>query len=818
METLWSDIGLSLRQLRRRPFHTLVAVSTLTFGIAASISVFAVVDTVFLKPLPFADPDRLVVPVSRSTASNEASAIISPVRFQHLRDQSSVLEYVAGYRTGPVTFENGDYIEQLQQVQASSTFFPCYAVPIAQGRAFTDREDMPNGPRVVLISQAMQRRHFEGEDVLGKSILLGGHAFVVVGVVDSRFDFRDYGPAPDVFVPLQLDPATSDLGAFFYTAARLKHGVTLEQARARLEASNAEFRARFPGALPSTATLSLESMHELWVGHARPTVAVLSAAAIFVLLIACANVSNLLLLAFMQRAPEISVRMALGATRLRIGRQLITESFILSIAASALGLILGYSGLRALLAIDTGGLPRVGESGGMVGFDWRVALFSVAVALCTALVVGTVPVLLSTHRDIRAALSDGSERVGRGSRNKIRAALVIAQVGAACVLLIGGGLLVRSFLNLASVNPGFDAQNVLLWRTPLTGRAYETSGGIARVIREVRDRVGTLPGVDSVTAACCAPMEGTYSLNVRILGRQDEEVRPIIGWLALSPGYFELFRIPVKSGRVFSNTDSGTGPPVVVINEAMAKQFWGDSDPIGDRIVIGEGVSRAFDGDPPREIIGIVGDIRDLRMDSPPRPTAYVPQAQIPDMTNAATFLQSPIAWIVRTKERPSRLIELIHRELGAATGLPVTNARTMDEIVAKSVSRQRLNSILLAGFSSIGLLMAVIGIYGQMAHAVQQRKTEIGIRLALGAQTENIRILIATDGMALAIMGAVLGFGVAFLSAKLLGSLLFGVEVHDSLVFAMSFGIVIVVTFLAAWIPATKASRLNPLQAIRRA
>ena len=556
------------------------------------------------------------------------------------------------------------------------------------------------------------------------------------------------------------------------------------------------------------------------VRNVRTSLFVLIGAVSFVLLIACANVANLLMVRATGRRREIAMRAALGGSRARIVRQLLTESVVLSLVGGALGLAFGLVGIRALLAVNTAGLPRVGIDGALVGLDWRVLAYTLAVSLGTGILFGLFPAFQSARTDLTTTLKESSGRSGTGFRqNKARSILVVTEVALALILLVGSALLIRTAVALADVDPGFDARNVLTMRMSLTGPRYAKSEGVEQVIRDGVDRLRNLPGVVSASATCCVPLQGGYGLGFVILGRPLPPDAPVHGggqWKTVSPGYFEVFKIPMKRGRTFNERDNSASPGVVIINEAMAKQFWPDGDPLNSQLVIGRGVMREFAAEVDRQIIGVVGDTRDGGLNNDPGPQMFIPQAQVPDAANALNVRIGPMSWVVRTEGDPQLLSSQIQEQLRQATGLPVTNVRSMEEVVSRSTSRQRFNMWLMTVFGGCALLLAAIGIYGLMAYSVEQRTQEIGIRLALGANARQVKNMVVVQGMRLAIVGVVIGLASAFGLARLIQTLLFGVTTRDPLVFAGVPILLTAVAFLAVWLPARRASKVDPIVALR--
>jgi len=818
METLVKDLKHSLRIFRQSPGFTAAAVAALTLGIGTNTAIFSVVNSVLLKPAPFPDPDRIVF--FMNTSPNGSGPGASPTKFQHWREQTSVVEQVSAFRTGVVNLTGAGFPEQLKSAQVSTDYFQLFGAVPFRGRTFSPEEDRPQGDHVVVLSHGFWTRRFAADpQILGKTISLGGEPHVVTGILSPNFDFRDFGPPPDVWVPFQLDPHPTDQGHYFTAAGRLKPGVTLNQARARIKLSAQEFERKYPRALGKNNGFSVDPLREAMVSNVRSSLLVLVGAVSFVLLIACANVANLLLARAVGRRREFAIRAAIGAGRSRIVRQLLTESVLLSLAGAICGSILGIVGIRALLSVNTANLPRVGVEGNLVGVDWRVLGFTVLAAAVTGILFGLIPALQSATPDLSSTLKEGGGRGGTGFRhNKARTVLVVTEVALAVVLLVGSALLIRTSLALGAVKPGFDAENVLTMRMSVDGPQFAKSAAVDQVVRDGVERIRRIPGVISASATCCVPLEGGYGLPFIIMGRPltDGPFHGGGGWQTVSPGFFEVFKIPVLRGRVYNERDTASSPPAVVINQAMARRFWPKSDPLNDKIWIGKGLMPQLAAEQPRQIIGVVGDVRGNGLDNEPGPAMYLVQAQVPDAINALNGRLTPMRWILRTRGNPLLVSAAVQEQIRQVTGLPVTDVRTMDEIVSRSTSRQRFNMLLMTIFGSAALFLAAIGIYGLMAYSVQQRTQEIGIRLALGAGTGNVRQMVVLQGMRLALVGVAVGIAAAFGLTRLLSTFLFGVKDKDPAVFATVAIVLTLVSLLAVWLPARRATRIDPVIALR--
>jgi putative ABC transport system permease protein len=820
VDTLLSDVKHTVRMLRRSPAFALAAVAALALGIGANTAIFSVVNAVLLRPVAFPDPDRIVFFMTTAPQGRNPGA--SPAKFAKFRRETAVIQDAAAFRTGIVNLTGGDVPEQLRSGQVSAAYFRLTGAPIVRGRAFSAAEDLPQGPRVALVSEGLWTRRFGSDpDLVGKPISLSGDIYTVIGIVGESHRPEDLGPVPEVYTPFQLDPESTDQGHYFTSAGRLKDGVSLEQAQARFALAAGEFKEQFPtGGLGPNQSFSVEPLREVMVGNVRSTLLVLLGAVGFVLLIACANVASLLLVRATTRRREIAIRAAIGAGRGQIMRQLLTESVVLAAIGGALGLLLGSVAIRALLSVNTAGLPRVGLAGAQVSLDWRVLAFTMIGTLGTGVLVGLILAFQSSRADLSATIKESGGRSGTGFRqNKVRALLVMVQVALALVLLVGSALFIRTSVALGSVDPGFNPEGVLTMRMSLTGPRFTTAGGVEQMVRQGTERLRTIPGVQFASATCCVPLEGGYGLPFMILGRALPDKNPYHGggsWVTASAEYFEAFGVPVKRGRAFNQRDDRLGQAVVVISESMAKQYWPDGDPLNDRLVIGRGVMREFADEPERQIIGVVGDVRSAGLDRDPGPVMYIPQAQMTDAANALNVGITPMAWVVRTSVPPASVTAAVREQLRQVTGLPVSDVRTMSEVVSRSTSRQRFNMLLMSVFAASALLLAAIGIYGLMAYSVEQRTQEIGIRLALGAEAGAVRRMVVVQGMGLAAVGVIVGLAGAFALTRFVASFLFGVEARDPLVFAGIPALLALVALAAVWLPASRASRIDPLEALR--
>ena len=817
METLLQDFRYSLRVLRQQPAFTFAAVAALALGIGATTAVFSVVNAVLLKPMPYPDADRIVM--FQNTSPQGTGGASSPAKFAHWARQTSVIQDAAAFRNVTVNFTGTDTPEQLISGNVSRDFFKLWGARVMLGRTFSAEEDLPNGPRVAVLSNGWWKTSFGSDSsVIGRTIQLSGDPYTVIGVLAPGFDPSEFLDPPSVWTAFQLDPNTSDQGHYFRSGGRLKPGVTLEQAQAQFKRSAADYKARFPIALQPNQGFTVETISKVFVRNSRTLLLILLAAVCGVLLIACANVANLLLVRSTVRKREMAIRSAMGAERSRIIRQLMTESVILSLIGGTLGLMLGLFGIKALLAINTAGLPRVGANGVGVGLDWRLLAFTAAVAIGTGVIFGVMPALSATKLNLSGTLRDGAGASGGGGGNTVRSGLVVLEIALALMLVIGSGLLIRTSMAMRGVDPGFDGTNVLTMSMSFTGPQFQSSAAVDNMVQRGVNRLRTMPGVEVATASCCLPLEGGFGLPFTIQGRALDK-SPFhggAGWATVSPGYFEAFKIKALKGRTFNDQDKAGTTPVVIINESMAREFWQDSNPVGRMLAIGRGGMREFESEPNRMIVGVIADSRDNGLNQDPGAKMFVPQGQIPDAVNQLNMKISPLNWVIRTRGEPMAMSQQIQAAIKQETGLPVADVRSMGQVVARSTSRERFNTLLMSVFALSALTLAAIGIYGVMAYAVQQRTREIGVRLALGAQPGAVQRMVVFQGMRLAATGVVIGVGGALALSRFMQSLLFGVAVRDPLVFAGVPLLLGLIALGAVWIPAARASRIDPLGAIR--
>jgi putative ABC transport system permease protein len=699
---------------------------------------------------------------------------------------------------------------------------------MAVGRPFSAEDDRPGGPHVVVISDGLWRSRFGGNPgVVGKPIELAGEPYVVTGVVVSTFRvaetaFRPHSAA-DIWLPLQANPYSTDPAGYLRGAAMIKPGATLAEANAQLKLETNEFRRQFPRAMAGPGeTFRAMPMREIEVYGIRSALLILLGAVSFVLLIACANVANLLLARATLRKREIAIRAAVGAGRKRIIRQLLTESLLLSLAGGVTGMIFGFTGLRALLAINPGNIPRIGANGSSVTLDWRVLVFTIVVSLLTSVLFGLIPALHFSHSDLSAALKESSSRSGSGlGQNKSRSILVISEMALALVLLAGAALLIRTLIAMRTVDPGFEPHNVLTMRMALSGPQFKKSSHVAQMVRESEQQVGSVPGVVAVSAAWSLPLDSQFiGLPFTIVGRPltgNSSQAGNAGWSAVSPEFFRAFRIPLIRGRLFTEQDDAAAPAVAVIDQATARKYWPKGNATGAQIVVGKSVGPEFNDEPPREIVGVVGGVKEYGLNYDPRPMIYVPIAQVTDGVTSLLETVFPVWWAIRTRVPPFSLSRDIGDRLRQASdGLPVAQIESMDQLVVASTAQTDFNMTLLTIFASVALLLAAVGIYGVIAYSVQQRTYEIGIRMALGATPQGVRRMVVRQGATLALIGVGIGIVAAFGLTRLIAKMLYGVKASDPVVFVSVAVLLSFVALLATYIPARRATKVDPVVALR--
>ncbi len=817
METLMQDIRHAVRMLAQSPAFTVVAIATLALGIGANTAIFSVVNSILLQPLPYTQPDRLVR-LGLKFPGGVGQSVSIP-KFMAWKENTQAFQFICLYDfAGPgLNVSGGSMPEQVKGIHVSAGYFPVFGAKPAIGRVFSEAEDQVGGPRLAVMSHGLWLRRFGGDPgVLGRVMVLNGEAYTVIGVLGASF--RSYPPS-DLFLPLQIDPNTTNQGHYLSAAARLKPGTTLAEAQAQMKVAAERFRQANPGVMNKDESATAVLFQESMVGDIKQSLLILLGAVALVLLIACANVANLLLARATGRAREIAIRSALGAGRWRLIRQLLTESVVLSMAGGIVGLLTGVWGARGQVALRPGNLPRAAEFADAALLDWRILAFTAATALVTGVLFGFFPALQISRTDVNATIKESGSRSGTGRHHWMRDALVVSETALAVVLLIGAALMIRTFASLREVNPGFNPSHVLSFETSLGGANYTATAQVDRLSKEVVRRLTSMPGVIATAAVPFLPLEGGFGLGFDIVGRSlnpGEQSTGGAGWIYVSEGYFKALEIPLRRGRLFDDRDTVGTPGVVIINEAFAKKYWPKANPIGQRIVIGKGMGPDF-AEGPREVVGVIGDVKEGGLGNPAPEVMYIPLGQVKDSFMTLNNKIIPMSWVVKTSVDPLTLSAVVKKQVTTADGrLAIAHVRSLDQVVSEATARESFNMTLLGVFAGIALLLAAIGIYGMLSYLVRQRAQEIGIRMALGAQSADVQRMVVGQGMKLAAVGIVVGLAGAFGLARLLTSLLFGVKANDPSVFAAVAIVLALIALAACWIPARRATRIDPLIALR--
>ena len=823
METLLADVRHSFRVLIKSPGFTIVAVLALALGIGANTAIFSVIDQVLLAPLPFPDSER-IMRIQRKFPNGSGSSVSIP-KFMAWRKSGS-FQSMAAYDFGSVSLNLGasDRPNPVNGMHVTADFFRVFGVSPVLGRTFSPQEDLPNAGKIVVLTFNMWKNHLGGDpDIAGKTIILSGEPYVVLGILPGNYQ---PDPPTDLYFPAQFDPNSTNQGHIYDVAGRLRPGASIASAQAELAVIADQFRAAHSDFVDKSESVEVVPLRVAIAGEVRFALLILAGAVAFVLLIACGNVASLLLARAAGRQREIAIRTAVGASRGRIIQQLLTESMLLGLGGGVAGLILGAMGVRVLLALSPGDIPRVNSPehslGGLMLIDWRILLFLFAISLATGLLFGLFPALRVSHFDVNAVLKESSGRSGTGFKHsRVRGLLVISEIALAVVLLAGAALMIRTFAGLRSVKSGIDSSNLLTLRTAVSGSRYGNTAQVENMVRQATDRLQALPGVQVAACAIALPMdEMGIDLPFSIEGHAPKAGEKWEGdeyWRFVSPGYFEALRIPLLRGRYFTRTDTGGTAHVIIVNEAFARKYWSKQDPIGQRMVIAKGLGADFD-EPAREVVGIVDSVTESGLAGGMVPVMYVPQSQITDgLTKLAGGLL-PLGWIIRTNADPLSLASVVRHELESLDPqLAPSHVANMDQLIAESNARQNFNTLLLTVFASIALLLAAVGIYGLMSYAVEQRVQEIGIRMAMGADQGKIMRLVLGQGMRLAIVGTALGLAGAYGLTRLLAKFLFGVKPSDPLAFSIVAVTLIVVALLAAFVPTRRAMRVDPMVALRQ-
>jgi predicted permease len=810
MEALWQDLRYGVRMLAKSPGFTAVAVLTLALGIGANSAIFSVVNATLLAQLPYKEPDRLVMVWEQSAKHHGGTNnVVSPGNFLHWQDENTVFQQMAALADFNQNLTGAGAPEQITAQAVSANFFSLLGVNAAVGRTFIPEEGEKGKDNVVILSDGLWKRHFGGDPgVVGKNLLLNGVSQTIVGVMPAGFQFFVQegtltGSHPQLWTPFAFTAANrTPRGRYLSVLARLKPGVSPAQAQSQMDSVTAQLEKQFPE-FDKGWGVRVVPLHEQFVGGIRTALLVLLGAVAFVLLIACANVANLALSRATARKRELAIRTALGATRARTIRQMLTESILLSVVGGAAGLLLAAWGTDVLLALSPKSLLELKS----LRLDAKVVIFTSGLTLLTGIVFGFFPAWEASRAGIGESLKEGGRTPASGARgNRLRAGIVVAEISLAIVLLAGAGLLVRSFVRLTAVSPGFDPSNTLTVKLDLPGAKYRQDAQRIAFFRELLNRINALPGVVSASASSFLPLTGlAAATGFEIEGHPVPNFaeQPVADVRVIAPDFFRTMRIPLLRGRLFTEQEETEISHVVIISNAMAREYFSNADPIGKRVTI-----HMKDQDVPSQIVGVVGDVRHYGLNIAPRAMVYWPHPELsyPFMT-----------LVVRTQSDPARIAGAVRQIVSSMDkDQPVADFRTMEQWLAESVAQARFNTLLLAIFGAVACLLAMVGIYGVMAYSVTQRTQEIGVRVALGARPRDVLQMIVGQGLKLTLLGVALGIAGAFALTRLLASLLYDVTPTDPITFTAVSLVLVVVALAACSIPARRATKVDPIVALR--
>ena len=802
---LLHDLRYAARLQRKNPAFTIVAVIALALGIGANTAIFSVVNTVILRPLPYRDPERLVMVWEDATKQGYPRDTPAAANFVDWRDQNHVFEGMAAITDDSFNLTGSGEPERLEGHRVSASLFPLLGVEPHIGRVFTAAEDQPGAQHVVLLSYALWQRRFGGDrGIVGQSLTLNGENYIIVGVMPARFQFPSNDSQAWVPIALTQEDAGNRNRHYLQVLARLKPGVSLAQAQSEMSTVAARLQQQYPQSNTDLGA-AVQPLQEHLVGDIRPALLVLLGAVGLVLLIACANVANLLLARAAVRQKEIAVRVALGARRGRLIRQFLTESVLLSTLGGLVGLAIAYGGLVLLKAFIPENISQARE----ISMDFRLLGFTFLVSVATGLIFGLAPAIQAARFNQVDTLKEGGRDAATGGSGKrLRSVLVTAEVAISLVLLIGAGLLINSFLRLRNVDPGFRAENLLTMKIVLPETKYERRAQRSAFYTDLIQRVQSLAGVRSAAVTTNLPLyrQGN-SISIGIDGQPEPPPgqERIVVTRIVSPGYLKTMSIPLLRGREITEQDTETSPNVVLISETMARRYWPGEDVVGKRIAVGK-IRKPEDW---IQVIGVVKDVRQFELTAEPKPQMYLTYRQF-------GFFDAQDL-VVKTDVDPASLAATVRKTVWEIDkDQPVSNIQTMEAILADSIARQRFSMLLLAIFAAVALVLAGVGIYGVMSYSVAQRTREIGIRMALGAQTGAVLKLAVGYGMKLVIAGLAIGLIAAFALTRVMSTLLFGVTATDPTTFTLISLLLIAVAAIASYVPARRATRVNPIIALR--
>jgi len=806
-----ADLRLALRHLRLRPGFAIVAVLTLALGIGANSAVFTVVHAVLLRPLPYEDPSRVVVLTEQTPQFPSVS--VTRFNYEDWRARSTSFAGVGAVRATNLTIGGSDAPERVPAKMITASLLPLLGVRPRDGRGFDDRDDQPGAEGVVLLADGLARRRYPADDAIGQRLILDNRPYTIIGVLPAGFEL--FQPA-DLYVPFGPWAATlpDDRGWHpgIFPVARLAPGVSLEAARSELTGISMALEQEYPESNRNVRA-QITPLQDQMVQNVRPALLLLLGAVALVLLIACANVANLLLARAVGRQKEMAIRAAVGAGRGRLVRQLVIESVVLSTMGAGTGLLAAMWGVALLTGPAVVGLPRAQ----LIAVEWPVALFALALALVTGLVFGLVPALHATRLDLRESLNEDGRGGGSGGvrHRRLRSALVVAEVSLALVLLVGAGLLLRSFAALTSQAPGFDTTNLLVVDLPLSPVTYQDDGTRASMVERLLERVQRIPGVRGAAVTTMLPMHGagaTIHFNRASRPPRGPDDYIMAGYRAVTPDYLGTLGVPLRRGRLLDERDREGPAPVVVINDSMARQYFPDLDPIGQRIQLGTEPSPDF---PTMEVVGIVGDVKQS-FEVGAKAEMFVPYFQRPDPVLAGMYRN--VALAVRATGAPMLLTGSLRAAVHEIDpGQPLVNVRTMEQALSNTVAQPRLQMVLLTIFAAVAAALAVVGVYGVMAYTVSQRTQEIGVRVAMGASPATVLRLVVGQGLLLALAGVLIGLGASLWVSRAMGGLLYDISGLDPVTFVGAPLLLLCAALVACYLPARRAARISPITALGR-
>jgi putative ABC transport system permease protein len=809
MGTFLQDLRYGFRMLMKRPGFTAVAVVALALGIGANTAIFSVVNGVLLRPLPFKEPGRLVAVwetnAQTGTEVNNRNEVALP-NFLDWREQNRVFEQLAALTYASVNLTGTAEPERIQSAVVTTNMFQTLGVEPAQGRAFLPEEENVKSQRAVVISHGLWQRRFGSDPgLVGRTLTLNGNPTTVVGIMPQGFQLQfPVSMAVDMWLPMRIDQAAAPDRNYhyLYVLGRMKPGVTVEQAQSGMSAIMGQLQQQYPETNAAKGA-NVIPLHKQLVGDVEPYLYVLFGAVGFVLLIACANVANLLLARTSARQKEVAIRTALGASRLRLVRQLLTESIMLAVMGGGLGLLIAYWGIDLLIALSPSDVPRLGE----IGLHGPVFAWTLLVSLLTGMLFGLAPALQASKPDLNEALKEsGGRGTGGLKTSRLRSLLVVSEVALALVLLISAGLMIRSLLALQRTNPGFETKNLLTMNISLPRQKYRESKQSILFFDQLIERIRGVPGVQAVGGCDPLPLSGSDGTTGFVVEGGPSLAlaeRPEVGSRTVTPDYFRAMGIPLVKGRALTEADREDRPRALLINEALARKYFPGEDVIGKRLGFGEPEKQVW-----WEVVGVVGNVRHKRLDREAKPEVYFPYQQQPH-----NFL----SLVVRTAQDPAAMAGAVRSQvLSLDPDQPVFDIKTMDERLSNTVSQSRFITLLLAAFSGLALCLSAVGVYGVMAYTVAQRTHEIGIRVALGAQSGDVLRLVLAQGMKLTLIGVGLGLGAALLLTRVMASLLYGVTATDPLTFIAVAALLSAVALLACFIPARRALKVDPIVALR--